>query len=188
VIVAAGRVDSGVVGVAVAVLAVLAASAWKAAALRSDLISDWSQRIDLAKAGLEERAVEVLVEIQVQISAVVLRPGEPFDPARAIADPAGLRSHVDKYIAVMDARDGLRTRLRAILKVGPVLFWLLVAEIVVVAVCSSYYCGFHRERMVGQMSMLIALLIAILLAATFARFAINLNRLSRAEILAAGLA
>lgn len=113
-------------GIGIAILIPTVAAAWRFAGLRADMSEKWGDRIDLAKAGLSERALSVLRSMQREISDL-LGIGEPFDPLDVIEDPAVLRAEAKNFLKLTRLRDRADSRYRLLLAVGPIGFVAAVA-------------------------------------------------------------
>src|ERR687895_514496 len=85
--------------------------AWKAAGWRGDTFKKWSDRVEIAHAGLNERATSELVALRDQITeALGGTPG--FLPAEVWADPdpGPLVRQAKRVAALLRARDKVRHR------------------------------------------------------------------------------
>src|SRR5680860_573474 len=107
------------------------AALWRVASLRGDLFDRWNRRVELVEAGLSERALFQLIDIQRQIAELLLPPpGEAFNPITAIEDPGQLEESSKQVLRVLRARRGLSIWLRQLLLVGPLMLVALVMTVI----------------------------------------------------------
>lgn len=176
-------VDVQVVALGAALVTASGAGTWKAASLRSDTIAKYRPRMDLARAGLDERAADALRRLALRTNRFLGDDGE-FDPLQAIVDPAELRVYVDDFGAALAARQALPRCYRNLLRVGPALMVLLGLAIPALVVAFSYYAGWTRARLVGQLGGAVAIVLALAVAGVFIYYAVAQQRFSAAEVLA----
>ncbi|MEY2424372.1 MAG: hypothetical protein QOI95_4439 [Acidimicrobiaceae bacterium] len=176
--VGAATVDGGVVSIFVALALAAAGAAWKLASLRTTLLDEWSDRIDVARAKLSDKAIDELLTLQKQIGDLLL------DSGRLTADPAQLSQSVERFRALIQARDRLTSRFRKLLRIGPTLLMLLAPVELGTLVAGLYYSGFNRARLVGQCAVGATSLAIAGILFTFCRYVILLHRLGESEILA----
>jgi hypothetical protein len=120
----------GVLVLSVACFAPVLPAAWKAASLRGDIFNKWSERVDLAHAGLNERATSELLELQAQISEIVGGTGEgAFTPAEVWLDPDPFIDRANRCATLLRARDKLRGRFRRHRQLGPTMIPLIVVYV-----------------------------------------------------------
>lgn len=93
---------------------------WKAATLRHSVIAEWEGRRSLAVGQLNQRAVEALIELQGQISAVLPSEDERFDPSRVVADPGTMLRLVSVYQLAIVSRERIDRYHGWALRVGPI--------------------------------------------------------------------
>lgn len=121
----------GVLVLSVACFVPVLPAAWKAASLRGDIFNKWSERVDLAHAGPNERATSVLLELQAQISEVVGGTGDGvFNPAEVWLDSDPFIDRANRCASLLRARDKLRGRFRRHRQLGPTLIPLIVLYVV----------------------------------------------------------
>ena len=176
-------VDGGVVALGVTLLGMTGAGLWKAASLRSDTIGKYRPRVDIAKAGLDERVAKALRRLAERVNRVLGDDGE-FNPLRTIVDPAELHVFVDDVGAALKARQALPRCYRRLLRVGPILMVLLAAVFVALVATFSYYTGWNRSRELGRIGGGVSILLALAFAVVFVYYAVALHRFSAAEVLA----
>jgi hypothetical protein len=176
-------VDGGVVALGVTLLGMTGAGLWKAASLRSDTIGKYRARVDIARAGLDERVATALRRLAEQVNRVLGEDGE-FNPLRTIIDPAELHVFVDDVGAALKARHALPNCYQQLLRVGPTLMVLLTGMFVALIVTFSYYTGWNRSRGLGRIGGGVSIVFALAFAVVFVYYAVALHRFSAAEVLA----
>lgn len=98
----------------------------KTSDMKGDLVQQWRQRVQLAEAGLSERAAAELRALQRNIQDL-LGTGIHFEPGHVVADPGALLSSVHRFQRLIEVRDGLRGTYDLLLTLPRVFFWGLVA-------------------------------------------------------------
>lgn len=116
------NVDSGILGVGVALLVAFAAACWRFASLRGSISERWGARIPIAGTGLEDRALQQLIGLRSNIDEL-LGSQTAFDPLTWLVDPTSLKAQVSKALRLLRARERLDKRYRWLLRSAP---WLLV--------------------------------------------------------------
>jgi hypothetical protein len=173
-------------GVAVACLLPALGAGWRAASLRGDTFNKWSERVDLAHAGLTERAKDELLSLQDEIGRVLGGAGGEFSPAEVIADPAPLVAAANRCADVLRARDNLRTRFRRHRRLGPLLLGIVAVYVIGWTIATLHYTDVVHPTVVGVIGIVIGGVAVLAGIAVFVLYATYEARLSRAEELSAG--
>jgi hypothetical protein len=128
-----------VLALEVALLLVAFPLLWKSASLRGDQYNKWDARVEIAYAGLSERALQCLREIRSHSDALVDDPKAPFEPDLALADPAPLRRITQDFTKLLTARQRLRSRFHQMLlicRVCPFVLGIFVVSMIVIVLAS----------------------------------------------------
>lgn len=173
-------------GIAVACLLPAIPAGWKAAGLRGDTFNKWSERVEIAHAGLTERAKDELIDLQTDIGTALGGPGLTFSPAEVIADPAPLVAGAKRCADILRARDKLHTRFRRHRRLGPILLGAVGIYIVGWILATLHYTDRVHPQLVGVVGIVVASLAAIAAIMVFIVYAVCESQLARAEELAAG--
>jgi len=83
---------------------------WKSSSLRGDVFAKWAERVDIAYAGLSERAVLLLRQLQNDIDSLLGDPETNFIPDLVVEDPGPLVKVTRKFDRIICARRKLRRR------------------------------------------------------------------------------
>lgn len=179
------QIQGGVVALGAVLVTTVGAAAWKASSLRSDTIEKYKPRMQLARAGLEERAATCMRSLAEEVNTVLGDIDKDFEPGKALADPSDLQDYVRDFGKTLKARQALPRYLDRLLRAGPALTALLTALVVALIAAFSYYCGWSRARTFGMWSAWIAMALAVLVALVFVYCAVAQHKFSAAEILSA---
>lgn len=117
--------------------------AWKAASWRGDTFKKWSDRVDVAHAGLSERVKTELVALQDEITDVLL--GDPEVPAEVWIDPDPLVASVNRCAVLLRTRDRLRGRFLRYRQLGPILLPTALAYILGWLAATLYFTEVVHE-------------------------------------------
>jgi hypothetical protein len=98
-------------GVAVACLLPALGAGWKASGLRGDIGSRWNDRVNIAHAGLHERAIAELTQLQIEIGELLGGAVGAFNPATVWADPGPIVKRANRCAQILRTRDRLQARL-----------------------------------------------------------------------------
>lgn len=159
-------------------------ASWKAANLRSDIFNNYSSRVALAQAGLDERASNALRSLADKVNET-LGALERFNPTRALADPTELRTHIGHVAHLLAARANLRVYFRRMLRIGPVLTFLLAVLLVCVLVALTYFSGWKHDRSIGYGGLWTAVGSLACVSVVAVYYFVLLHRFSGIEILSA---
>src|SRR6266508_1565893 len=94
--------------------------AWKAASWRGDTFKKWSDRVDIAHAGLTQRVTDELVDLRDALTDL-LGGGTSFSPAETIIAPDPLVASANRCANLLRARDKLQRRFRRYCSLASVL-------------------------------------------------------------------
>jgi hypothetical protein len=175
----------GVLALAVGCLLPALATGWKAASWRGDVFNKWSERVEFAHAGLNERANSELVALQVAISEA-LGGATGFTPAEVSADPDPLVASANRCANLLRARDRLRGRFQRYRQLGPILIPTVAAYLLGWLAATLYFTEvIHRSwaKIVGFALGGLAVVVALAIFCLYAYFE---AKLTAAEEMAAG--
>jgi hypothetical protein len=122
---------------------------WRSASLRGDLFNKWAERVDITHAGLTERAVRLLRELQTETDRLLGDPTDPFVPLFAIADPAPLSNLTSRFHKCLRARRRLKRRFKAIVILGSVCPSLVGFYVLGAVAALSYFADWQDRRWIG---------------------------------------
>lgn len=172
--------------VAVACLLPALPAGWKAAGLRGDTFQKWAGRVDVAHAGLTERAKDELLRLQGEIANTLGSPGGDFSPAEVIADPAPLVDGAKRCADILRARDKLHARFRRHRRLGPLLLGVVALYALGWIVATLHYTDVISQRWVGIVGIAVAGAAVVAGVGIFIVYATCEYQLARAEELASG--
>ncbi len=172
------------IGVSVGLLLPAFPALWKAAGLRGDTNRTWGSRIDLTYAGLTERAIETLRELQAQANQL-LGDMSDFDPALAVVDPDPLAEQATRFNRLLKVRRRLRSRFQRQLRLMSLTVYLVGGYAGGVIVAGTYYVGIQNVHWTGCAGIALACSSLAAGALLLIQYAYLENRLSAAEIMAA---
>jgi hypothetical protein len=173
-------------GVAVACLLPALPAGWKAASLRGDIFQRWAERVDVARAGLTERAKDELLNLQAEIAHALGGPGGDFSPAEVIADPAPLVDGAKRCADILRARDKLHARFRRHRSLGPMLLGVVGVYVLGWIVATLHYTGVVDSTAFGVVGVVVAAIAVLAGVLIFIVYATCESQLARAEELSAG--
>jgi hypothetical protein len=145
----------GLLAVAIACLIPALPAGWKAASLRGDIFNKWSERVDLAHAGLTERIKDELLSLQAEIDRALGGAGADL-PAQVVADPGPLVASANRCAELLHTRDRLRGRFRRHRRMGPILIGVVVIYVVGWVLATAHYTDIVRSKWVGITGLAIA--------------------------------
>src|SRR5258708_3997575 len=125
--------DSGqTTNLAVSVACLLPAlgAGWKASSLRGDIGNRWSDRVNIAHAGLHERAVVELTRLQVAIGEMLGGAVGSFSPIAVWTDPGPIVDRANRCAEILHTRDKLFARLRRHRRNGSFLIPIIVVYVI----------------------------------------------------------
>lgn len=168
------------------VLATLAVSpgligAWYAAGLRGELNRKWSQRVDVAHAGLAVRANAQLRALQAELADRLGFDQEgDFDPLSISVDPAPLVRLAGEAAETLKERELLRGRFRRHLALGTLFLWAALGYL---AACACVAVGHFADMQWAVVTGIVGLVCAVVFGAMlFGCYALHEHWLASAEI------
>ena len=177
----------GVLVLSVACFVPVLPAAWKAASLRGDIFNKWSERVDVAHAGLSERANAELLELQSQIAESVGGGSEgAFTPAEVWLDPDPFIGRANRCATLLRARDKLRRRFRRHRQLGPTLIPLIVVYVAGWLLATLYFTEVLAERWEKWLGFTLGGVAASGGLIVFGLYAYYESKLTAAEEMAAG--
>lgn len=172
------------IGVSVGLLLPAFPAMWKAAGLRADTNSRWRTRVDLTYAGLTERAIETLRELQAQANQL-LGDLNTFDPALAVADPAPLAEKAARFNRMLKARHSLRIRFRGQLRLMTLAVYLVALYAAGIIFAGIYFDGLYDINWLGDLGLALTALSLAAGGLLLAAYTYIEHKLSGAEIMSA---
>jgi hypothetical protein len=160
------------------------AALWKVGPLRSEVFGTYQRRVDLAQAGLDERAARALRSLAEAVNTT-LGVLEAFDPDQALADPSTLRAQIDRVRELLGARIAVRRCFDRMLRVGPLLLGVLSTALVGTLLGLAYFSGWRRTRAVGYGGLWTATVMGVIAVGIVAYYFLLLHQFSGVEILSA---
>ena len=112
----------------IAPLIALGAATWKAASMRGSQHENWSTRVSVLKAGLDEKAIRELENLRGNIDELL--GAEDDAPVAAIADPASLLQSVRRFDKMMRVHKRVDSHFRWLLRLGNFLVIAMLLMIV----------------------------------------------------------
>jgi hypothetical protein len=157
---------------------------WKSASLRGDEFEKWADRVDVAYAGLSERAIQHLRDLQKATDDLLGDPAVGFVPDLAVVDPGPLAKLTGKFERALVARRRLRWRFNSVMSLCAVAPVLVLVYVVGATAALTYYVEWHRVRWIGIAGLITAgaaIVAGTLLVVSYAYLD---SRLTTAEIMA----
>lgn len=173
-------------GVAVACLLPALPAGWKAAGLRGDIFKKWAERVDVAHAGLTERAKDELLHLQAEIAIALGGTSGSFSPAEILADPAPLVDGANRCADILRARDKLHTRFRRHRRLGPLLLGAVAMYVLGWILATLHFTDVVDPTWFGIAGLAVAGSAALGGILIFVIYATCESQLARAEELSAG--
>jgi hypothetical protein len=178
-------------GVAVACLLPALAAGWKASGLRGDIGNRWNDRVNIAHAGLHERAVAELTRLQVAIGEMLGGAAGAFSPTTVWADPRPIVERANRCAEVLRTRDKLQARLKRHRRNGSLLLPVVAVYVVgwgaVTLVTSRLldwrWTRFHWMKTAGLVVCAGAIIAGLIVVCIYAYYE---SKLAAAEELASG--
>ena len=107
---------------------------YQAATMRGDISEKWSQRVELAEAGLANRATIEALKLQDEIAGLIGTGGSP--PLLATVDPNPLAHRASDFQKTLLAGNRLPGNYRWLLRLGPIA--VVIATVFLVAVAATF--------------------------------------------------
>src|SRR6266567_4507188 len=156
--------------------------AWKAAGWRGDTFKKWSDRVDIAHAGLNERASAELVALQDDISDM-LAGGLPGEVS---ADPDPIVLRANRCAVLLRARDRLRGRFEKYRRLTYLLVPAVVSYFVGWLAGTLYFTEVMHKSWVKLTSFVVGGLAIVTTLCIYVLYAYFESKLTKAEEMAAG--
>ncbi|MXY98849.1 MAG: hypothetical protein F4Z29_14225 [Gemmatimonadetes bacterium] len=136
----------------------------------------------MAKAGLSEKAVEELRQIQRQIAELMGAEGQ-FDPTKVIAEPANLLSSVLYFKQLIDAREDTTRWLSYLLRLDRILISSLISLAIGVGLTALYLLGVLAVWFWFVFAIFLDVTSLLILGGCWIAYFLAMRRLSQAETL-----
>lgn len=175
----------GILGLAAVLFLAALPALWKAAGLRGDTNKKWSERVEVAHAGLSERATSELLQLQNEIGTA-LGGATGFTPAQVWIDPDPLVKRANKCADLLRVRDKLHDRFRRHRRLGPILITPLIAYAIGVVAGTLYFTEVAHNLWMRNAAFLLDGLALAALVVIFAFYVYYEAQLTKAEELAKG--
>lgn len=112
---------------------------WASMHLRGKTHLRLRKPVDIAFAGLTERAVEKLQDLQARLNAMLPDPTTPFNPSDVVVDPSSVHKPVKLGIRALKERNSIHRQFRWILRVCSVLKAVTIAFTTMVLISTALY-------------------------------------------------
>lgn len=174
-----------VLALAVTCLIPALAAGWRAVSWRGDIFNKWSDRVEIAHAGLNERATSELVALQ---EAIVNALGGTagFTPAEVWTDPDPLVAGANRCARLLRARDHLRGRFRRLRQLGPILIVTVAVYVLGWLAATLYFTRVIHTFWAKAVGLGVGGLAAAVALIVFVLYAYFESKLTAAEEMAAG--
>ncbi|WP_223946956.1 hypothetical protein [Arthrobacter sp. NtRootA1] len=154
-----------------AVFILSAPATWASLHLRGKTHLRLRKPVDIAFAGLTERAVEKLQDLQARLNAVLPDSSQPFNPGDVVVDPSSLQKPVKHGIRALKERNAIHRQFRWILRVCSILKTVAIAFTSLVLVSTALYFFAFTSTWLWQASCWISaamFAIAVILVSSYA--------------------
>lgn len=103
-----------IIGIGTVLLLGIGGGIWRTATLRGDQNSRWASRVDLAVAALDEKTINQLEILRIEVNEALPPPGEQpgFSPLAVIADLAPLSQSAERAVQLHRTSRGMGKALR----------------------------------------------------------------------------
>jgi hypothetical protein len=173
-----------ILGPAIAYVLAVSLALGKLVAWQGDLYDKWHDRVALSLAGLEERAGQLLILLQGEISKLLVGTGGVFDPTLVVADPAALSARVADFQRTMTAHAKLEQRFDRMCAMARWV-WLPAAFLITGGVLIGLrYSELVRTSGLGVTGLVLVALGAFLALVALITYRLHAQWLTRAEMLA----
>lgn len=128
-------------GLGGAVFLVSVGALWASVHLRGKTHGRLRQSVDIAFAGLTERAVETLRILQMHLNDVLPEAHDPFDPLDVVVDPSSVERPAKQGIRVLKERHRIHRQFKALLVICSLLKYVAVAftGLVLLSTCLYFF-------------------------------------------------
>ena len=155
---------------------------WRFSSLQGDLNKKWKKRVQMAEAGLSEKATEELRKIKIQVDEILVSE-ETFDPIRVVADPGNLLEGVQRLKHFIDLRYSLNKHFQLFLRMGPIFLQIFLILLVGLLLTFAFFIGVLPIPFLGALGVVTCSGAIVFIAILFGVYVFLQNSLSNAEIL-----
>jgi hypothetical protein len=138
------------IGLGVAVFLIAAGAVWGSVHLREKAHDTWARKVELAFAGLQERATDIFEELRDAIDAVVPPVRSRFDPIMVVADPAPVGKLAKRAVKVLKERMRIRRQFKTFLVICSAAKWLSFVFAGAVFVSTALYFFRYEDTFLWQ--------------------------------------
>lgn len=126
-------------GLGLTVFLIAAGAVWASIHLRERAYDNWSTKVDLSYAGLQDLAEAVFGELRAAINALLPQPGAEFDPTRLVADPTPVGKLAKRAVKALKSRNRVRRQFSNLLIICSIAKWYSIAFAAAVLVSTLLY-------------------------------------------------
>lgn len=112
---------------------------WASLHLRGKTHGRLKKPVDIAYAGLTDRAVDTLQVLQSQLNEVLPDPTLPFDPSDIVVDPSSVEKSAKRGIRALKERHRIHRQFQMILSICSVLKYVAFTFTLMVLVSTAFY-------------------------------------------------
>lgn len=112
---------------------------WASLHLRGKTHGRLKKPVDIAYAGLTDRAVDTLQVLQSQLNEVLPDPTLPFDPSDIVVDPSSVEKSAKRGIRALKERHRIHRQFEIILSICSVLKYVAFTFTLMVLVSTAFY-------------------------------------------------
>ena len=146
----------GVLALSAAVLLPAMALSVRAASLKGQWYDEWNSKVDLASAGLTERAINLLRELQAETTKLVGSQTK-FDPQLALADPAPLIKLTRNFNRTIHMRKRLERQFKTIVILGALAPYVFIPFTIAGTGVATFYAGWHDVKWIERRGVLVVI-------------------------------
>ncbi|WP_022885761.1 hypothetical protein [Glaciibacter superstes] len=143
-------------GLGATVFLIASGAVWGSVHLRENAHDNWARKVDVAFAGLQERATDIFEELRNAIDAVVPPAGAPFDPKTVVADPAPVGKLAKYAVKVLKERMRIRRQFKTFLVICSIAKWLSFVFAGAVFISTALYFFQYANTLLWQTASWIA--------------------------------
>lgn len=138
------------IGLGVTVFLIATGAVWGSVHLREKAHDSWARKVELAFAGLQERATDIFEELREAIDAVVPPKSARFNPTTVVADPAPVGRLAKRAVKVLKERMRIRRQFKTFLVICSVAKWLSFLFASAVFVSTALYFFQYENTLLWQ--------------------------------------
>lgn len=138
------------IGLGVTVFLIASGAVWGSVHLREKAHDAWALKVEVAFAGLQERATEVFEELRNAIDDVVPPARARFNPTTVIADPAPVGRLAKRAVKVLKERMRIRRQFRTLLLICSAAKWLSFVFAAAVFTATTLYFFNYKDAVLWQ--------------------------------------